>query len=56
MTEKPIFAKNCDTLCKHYLGNWKCKAYPKGIPVKPLTQGHFKVETDQEGKYVFEPK
>ncbi len=56
MQELPKFANNCDKLCKHYLGNWKCKAYPKEIPVKPLTEGHFKVEPDQKGKFIFEPK
>lgn len=56
MTETPIYDVKCKEECEHYLGNWKCKAYPKGIPSIVFVIGHEKKREDQEGDYVFKPR
>lgn len=44
-------------ICKHYLGDNKCKAFPDwiapGIPEELFTHDH--IHPDQEGNYLFEP-
>lgn len=34
-----IYHRACST-CRHYLGNWKCAAYPKRIPEEILLGKH----------------
>lgn len=44
--------------CKHYLGNFKCSAFPDGIDSSILEDGaeHFKPVKGQKNKIVFEKK
>ena len=43
-------------LCKHYLEENKCKAFPKGIPKKLLLSPywHIALLPQQQGDFVFE--
>jgi len=43
--------------CIHYGGDYKCPAYPKGIPTKYLTteKNHTRVQPTQDKRIVFEP-
>lgn len=44
------------SLCKNYIGDLKCLAYPKGIPSEILTgkDVHKKVREGQKNDIVFE--
>jgi len=45
-------------ICKHYLGQCTCRAFPDGIPMEYVLgeENHFVVVPDQVGDYVYEPK
>lgn len=45
------------SMCKHYLSDLKCKAFPDGIPDKIIDGSivHDKPLPDQENDIVFEP-
>ena len=42
--------------CIHFKDNYKCEAYPKGIPTKYLTteEEHTRVQIKQDKRIVFE--
>lgn len=42
--------------CKNYLGDFKCKAFPKGIPedIKTAKNPHTEPKKDQDNNIVYE--
>jgi len=60
VTYTPNHLKDCKN-CKHFISvgktEWyKCKAFPDGIPMELIANGHFKIIKGQKGNYTFTPK
>jgi len=55
--KKDTLKYNCFE-CRYFQSDWKCLAYPNGIPMDILTgrAAHNKVLKGQNGEYVFTPK
>jgi hypothetical protein len=55
--KKDTLKYNCFN-CRYLQSDWKCLAYPEGIPMDIITGRtfHNKVLKGQEGEYIYTPK